>query len=345
MNNYNAKSVLQSIPKRSRAMFSRRNALWCLLFAGLGSAVWFVGCSRAPDPWESKPTPHVLVSVPPLYSFAKSVAGNHGDVKCLCTENGPHHFDYSQTDLFILRGATRYFTIGLNLDDKFSDKMMKATETSADKQIELGEKLPKNLQLAAGHEHDEKEGKKDEHDHGDIDPHVWLGTPQAIQMVEMIRDELKKADPANAADYDKNAAAYVKELKKLHEDGLALLKGKTNKKIISFHESLGYFAKEFGIDIVDVIEDIPSSEPDISKIRKLVNECKEKDVRVIAVEPQYPTSTSAAALLKELKDAGKTDVQLVEIDPLETAAAKDLAADLYIKTMRMNLENLAKSLP
>lgn len=333
-------------------MFSRRNVLIGLLFAGMGSAVWFVGCSRAPDPWEGKPTPHVLVSVPPLYSFAKSVVGNHGDVKCLCTVDGPHHFEYSQTDLFVLRGATCYFTIGLGLDDKFSDKMMKATESKPDKMIELGEQLPKDLKLAARHDDDEKEGKKDEkegkkdeHEHGDIDPHVWLGTPQAIQMVEMIRDELKKVDPANAADYDKNAAAYVKELKKLHEEGTAMLKGKTNKKIISFHESLGYFAKEFGIDIVDVIEDIPASEPDVAKIRKLVNECKEKDVRVIAVEPQYPTKTAAATIKRELEAVGKTDVKLVEIDPLETASANELTADLYVKTMRMNLENLAKNLP
>src|SRR5438132_813596 len=108
-------------------MLSRRIFLLSTIFVGLGSAVWLIGCSRAPDTWESKPKPHVLVSVPPLYSFAKSVAGEHGSVKCLCMDTGPHHFDFSTTDLFLLRGATRYFTIGLNLDDKFSDKMMKAT--------------------------------------------------------------------------------------------------------------------------------------------------------------------------------------------------------------------------
>ena len=83
-------------------MITRRNVLLLLLFPALGTVIWFVGCSAAPDPWGGKPTPHILVSVPPLYSFAKSVAGDHGEVKCLCTETGPHQFVASTTDTRML---------------------------------------------------------------------------------------------------------------------------------------------------------------------------------------------------------------------------------------------------
>ena len=44
-------------------MFSRRTALLLLLLCGLGSAVWVAGCSEAKDPWEGKPTPHLVVTV------------------------------------------------------------------------------------------------------------------------------------------------------------------------------------------------------------------------------------------------------------------------------------------
>jgi zinc transport system substrate-binding protein len=326
-------------------MFTRRNVMSLLFLFGVGTVAWVAGCSPAPDPWAGKPTPHILVSVPPLYSFAKSVAGEHGDVKCLCTITGPHHYEYSTTDLRTLRGATRFFSVGLTLDDKFSDAMMTATNTNADVHVELGDKLTHKLPLRGkeANHHDGKDQHGHEH-HGDFDPHVWLGTPQAIEMVEQIRDELKKVDPANAADYDKNAAAYIKELQKLHDDGVALLKDKKNKKIISFHESLGYFAKEFDIEIVDVIEDFPGHESDVKKINQLIRECKDNDVRVIAVEPQYPTTTAAGTLLDRLKEEGKSNVKLVEIDPLETAKENELSADLYTKTMRENLKQLADNL-
>ena len=74
----------------------------------------------------------------------------------------------------------------------------------------------------------------------------------------MIRDELKTIDSAHAEDYDKNADTYIKSLKKLHSDGKDKLKDKKNRKIIAFHESLGYFAKSFELTIVDAIEVAPA---------------------------------------------------------------------------------------
>jgi ABC-type Zn uptake system ZnuABC Zn-binding protein ZnuA len=319
---------------------NRRAVLSFLVVGSVGFVIWVAGCSDAPPVW-TKPEPHILVSVPPLYSFAKSVAGEHGEVQCLCKETGPHHFDNSDRDMRLLNGATRFFTVGLGLDDKFSDKMFKASDkkSATDVYIKLGEKLDDKLKLEG--EHDEKDaGHAHKHQ---TDPHVWLGNKQAIAMVEMIRDELKKADPKNKDAYDKNAKAYIEELEKLKKEGDELLKHAKERKIISFHESLGYFAKDFDIDIVDVIEEGPGDEPGSKKMNDLIARCKEHKVRLIAVEPQYPTTGAATVLTRELKREG-IEVKLVEIDPLETASEKDLSAGLYIKVMRENLENLSKAL-
>jgi zinc transport system substrate-binding protein len=324
-------------------MFTRRTVLSCLVVAALGSAVWLAGCSEAKDPWEGKPSPHVLVTVPPLYSFAKNVAGDHGSVICLCTETGPHHYEASTTDLRTLRGASVFFTVGLGLDDKFTDPMVNTTDKK-DARVKLGEQLPAALKLKPRPEDKEEVANQAPEHHGEVDPHVWLGTPQAIKMVEQIRDELKKADKDHAKDYDQNAEAYVKELKKLHDDGAEMLKG-GKKRIISFHDSLEYFAKEFDIEIVGVIEKGPGQEPGGKEMRELVEKCVKEDVRIIAVEPQYPKTSAAATILAELKKNGKTDVALVEIDPLETAKANELSAELYVKTMRQNLKNLSDKLP
>jgi ABC-type Zn uptake system ZnuABC Zn-binding protein ZnuA len=162
-------------------------------------------------------------------------------------------------------------------------------------------------------------------------------------MVAGIRDEMKRIDPAHAADYDARAAAYVAKLEKLEKDGIDMLKDKKERKIVAFHDSLRYFGDTFGITIADFIQPEPGVDPSGSQMKKLIEQCKSSNIRIIAVEPQYPRNTSAATILKELRDAG-VDAQFVEIDPLETADEAELTPDLYERKMRSNLENLAKAL-
>jgi len=105
-----------------------------------------------------------------------------------------------------------------------------------------------------------------------------------------------------------------------------------------------YFARTFGIEIVDVIQKTPGKEPTGKSIEKLVAACVEYKVRVIAVEPQYSGQASATRILEELKRKGIPDPVLVEIDPLETAQPIDLNPGWYEAKMRINLENLAKAM-
>jgi zinc transport system substrate-binding protein len=339
-------------------MFWRRLGLYLVLPACLTALLAVSGCITAPDPWPpgSKP-PRVLVTIPPLYSFVKNVAGDHATIRCLCTTTGPHHYESdSVQDAMQLRTANLFLAIGLGLDEKFADRMAEHSQNPNLRYIRLGNSLPAKLKLKTeDHDEDEKDHKdhKDHqdhkdahgHEHGEFDPHVWLGIEQAKNMVEQIRDALKVADPdtQHAKDYDANAAKYLETLEKLREDGKKSLKDKKNLKIISFHESLEYFEKSFGIDIVGVIERAPGSTPTSGDINDLVKLCKEKDVRVIAVEPQYASNNVAAQLQKEL---GGGKVLLVEVDPLETAEEKELkSAKWYEERMRANIDNLAKALP
>jgi ABC-type Zn uptake system ZnuABC Zn-binding protein ZnuA len=106
------------------------------------------------------------------------------------------------------------------------------------------------------------------------------------------------------------------------------------------------------VEIVDVLEITPGAEASQKHLMKLVKECKEKDVRVIAVEPQYPQESSAKQLLQAVKEKNK-DIDHVVIDPLETTEKQDLkedekelkSPDWYEKKMRENLQKLAKALP
>jgi ABC-type Zn uptake system ZnuABC Zn-binding protein ZnuA len=208
----------------------------------------------------------------------------------------------------------------------------------------VAEAIPKELRLKmAEHDHDHAHDGAGHHHHGEHDPHTWLGVPQAIKMVEQIRATLQKVDPANKEKYAERAQKFIDEINALHAYAKEKLAGKMNRQLVTMHESLGYFAKSFDLDIVGSIQPGPNVEPDQRSTAELAELCKKKDVRVIAIEPQYNVNT-AESLQRELARKG-VKVELVEIDPFETADPKELDANLYIKVMKRNIDNLAKSLP
>jgi zinc transport system substrate-binding protein len=329
----------------------RRRATEALVIAAalvLGSVA---GCARSTPAWQNRGgPPRVVVTIPALDNFVRNVGGEHVGIVCLCTDKGPHHYEYTPEDALLLRDADLFFAVGLTLDDKFADPIQTESHNARLRYVKLGERLPKKLLMASEeHEHGKEEAKHEhDHEHGEYDPHVWLGIPQAVAMVEIIRDELKAVDAAHADDYDKNAAEYIKKLNKLHDDGKAKLKDKKNRKLIAFHESLGYFAQSFDLKIVDTIEVAPGQEPSPNHIKNLKTKCEKEDIHVIAVEPQYNQGSAAKVLKDEVKN-----VDLVEVDPLETGATKELDKDgkelknkdWFEKKMQQNLDALAKSLP
>lgn len=308
------------------------------------------GCRKAEDPWKEVaggPT-RILVTIPPLYCFTKAVAGDDAAVVCLLDKQGPHGYEPAADDSLKARGADLFFYVGMDIDD-FAQKVVNASGNQKIELVAVAEKaLPKKMLLAAdahGHDHEEMEkgGEHHHHHHGEHDPHVWLGVPQAIKMVEFIRDKLQIVNPAKKAGFAQRAAAYVKQLQELEKLAEKALAGKKNRKFIATHDALRYFASGFKLEVLDSIQPRPGMEAEAAKLLKLVKLCEKENVRVIAVEPQYPR-TAAENLAAQLKRKDIT-IKLADVDPLETVPAGELEPRYYLDRMRANIDNLAKALP
>jgi zinc transport system substrate-binding protein len=311
--------------------------------AGLAAGVLLGGCARKTDTaWPDKPGPKVLTSFPPIQCFALNVAGDDATVKVILTSEGAHHHgDPSTNHLKLAAHADVLFYNGLSLDNTIASKVRSASGNPKLALIALGDALDQKalLEGECHHEGGHKEGE--EHDHG-TDPHVWLSPKHAKTMVGVIRDELKRLDPAHAAGYDSRAAAYVAKLDQLEQDGLALLKDKADKKILTHHDALQYFSQAFGLKLIDFIQ-TADVEPGSKDLEKIIKQAKKYGVRVIAVEPQFNRNTAAAVILAALKKEG-IDAVFAEVDTLEAADEADITPDFYERKMRTNLENLAKAL-
>jgi zinc transport system substrate-binding protein len=326
---------------------TRRGALTlAAMCGGVGLLMLVPGCSSTGDPWAGQTGQvRAVVTIAPLYSLVKAVGGDRVAVKCLCTTTGPHHFQADTRDVSMFKTAHLFFAVGLSLDDTFADQLHAMSRRRDLPFVKLGGRLPISQLLETEHEHVHADGAK--HVHGKYDPHVWLGIPEMIAMADVVRDELTTTDPPGAEEYKKRAEAFKDRLRTLDKDGKTLLKPKTNKRIVSSHEALGYFARSFGLEIAGTIQPWPGESPTGNHLKELVKLCsdKAKPVAAITIEPQYKGSGAPRVLRDAIKEV---KVPLVEIDPLETADEAELmkkGSTWYEDKMRANLKALADALP
>lgn len=299
---------------------------------------WGIGCnSAANDPWEPRSgKPRVLTSIVPLHCFTALIAGDDADVRCLLTTKGPHDFQPSAHDARLLSGADLFIVNGLGLEE-FLDPLIRSAGNRKMKLVKTGERIPANLL---------KKADGTPHYHGDqlvshkgTDPHVWLGVPQAVHQIEAIRDALCDVDPAHAAGYRTRATALVKRLEKLQADNNQDMPD-LGGGLVSFHNSFQYFGDSYKIPIVGSIRGLRGEQVGEAELLQQANDFRKKDVRIIAVEPQYPKQV-AENLAKSMGGS----VQVIELDPIETgklAEGRDNYVDpeWYFDRMAKNLANV-----
>lgn len=169
---------------------------------------------------------------------------------------------------------------------------------------------------------------------GTPNPHIFAGISGAMDQVRNIAAGMEKADPAQAQQYRKNAGIYLARLDSLKSRMHLALKDIKNRDIITFHEAFPYFAREFGLNILAVIEREPGSEPSAGELAQTIGIIRKNKVQAIFAEPQYP-ARSAEAISRE------TGAKVYTLDPAVTGP---MEPDAYIKVMEKNLEVLGRAL-
>jgi len=227
-----------------------------------------------------------------------------------------HDYQLMTEDMKTLENADAFVINGAGMED-FMDKV---TEQQ------------KNLKVI-----DASRGIKLIHDEEGDNPHVWLSVTDAIQQVRNIADQLKEADPAHADAYEKNAAAYIEKLTSLKTEMHAALDNVPHKDIVTFHEAFPYFAEEFHLNIIGVVEREPGTEPTPTELQETIEQVKGLSAKVLFTEPQY--SPAAAETI-----ARETGAKIYTLDPVVTGEATPAAKDAYLDTMRKNMNTLKEAL-
>ena len=228
-----------------------------------------------------------------------------------------HDYQLMTEDMKTLEKADAFVINGAGMED-FMDKV-----TEQQKKLKVID-ASRGIELI----HDDEEGDN---------PHVWLSVTDAITQVRNIADQLKEADPAHAAAYEKNAVAYIEKLTSLKSEMHAALDNVPHKDIVTFHEAFPYFAKEFHLNIIGVVEREPGTEPTPTELQETIEQVNALPTKVLFTEPQY--SPAAAETI-----ARETGAKIYTLDPVVTGEATPAAKNAYIDTMKKNMKTLQEAL-
>jgi zinc transport system substrate-binding protein len=263
----------------------------------------------------------IVTSFYPIYIAAINVAKDIPTAEVLNMTSAQtgclHDYQLKPQDLKTLQSANAFIVNGAGMES-FLDEVL-----SKQKSLKIIE-ASKGINLL-----------KDEN--GEENPHVWVSMTNAITQVRNIADELSQLNPENANQYKSNAAAYIAKLEALNNKMHRSLDTIKNKDIITFHEAFPYFAKEFNLNIVAVIEREPGTAPTPKELEDIITLVKNSNVKALFSEPQYEAKAASTI-------ANETDAKVYSLDPAVTGEAKKEAFNDYINIMETNLKTLEEAL-
>ena len=282
------------------------------------------GCSNGantPDVASTVKQIKVITSFYPMYvhtiNICKGIAGVNV-VNLTKPQTGCLH-DYAITtdDMKTLESGQVFVINGLGIEN-FMDKVLGQMPNL--KIVEAS----KNIELI-----------KDDSGESEYNPHVWVSLSDAMIQVRNIAQQLCEINPENAEKYKSNAELYAIKLQAESYNMHKFLDGIKNRNIVTFHKAFPYFAKEFNLNIVAVVEREPGTDPSPKELTEAIKIVKESKTKAIFAEPQYP-SKAADMIAKE------TGAKVYLLDPAVTGEANG-DYDAYLKIMDKNFKVLEEA--
>lgn len=254
---------------------SRVKTLCAILWLGAGLLSGLVGA------------PLKVSALHPLMAdLARQVGGERVKVFDLVEEGGnPHRFEPRPADLKQMQGSALVLAGGKNLENYLERIRQNLVGVTV---VEVGRTIPS---LTVGK--DSVYTCCPSHGPGAIDPHWWHGVENMRRAARVVAKSLGEKDPEGKSYYEGNANAYGKRLESLKKwaKGELAKVPRGQRKLVTAHNAFGYFAKEFGFEVIAVAGLNHEQNNTPQDQAKTIDSVRKSGVR--AVFPEYGSGTKS----------------------------------------------------
>jgi zinc transport system substrate-binding protein len=272
----------------------------------------------------------IVAAFYPLQFVAQRVAGDHATVTSL-TQPGAEPHDLELTPRQVASLTTANLVIYQKGFQAAVDEAVTQSENA--NVIDAAAVVPpRPLPLTDG---DLDHGVRPEHDHSDLDPHVWLDPTALARIARAVERRLSTIDPTHATDYKRNADSLGNDLDDLDRSFRSGLAHCVRTEFMTTHAAFGYLAERYHLRQIAISGISPDLEPSPARIAEVQQQAQVRGITTIFSE----TLVSPAVAQAIAGDLGlSTDV----LDPLEGITTQSRGHD-YLSVMSANLAALRKA--
>jgi manganese/zinc/iron transport system substrate-binding protein len=274
----------------------------------------------------------VVATTSILADTVRRVGGDHVTVDGLMGPGiDPHRYSPQPADVDKLHGADLILFHGLHLEGKMDDLL---TRNPPRKAVAVCESIPLSRLKSGGD--------------GPHDPHVWMDPQLWIVVVGMVRDALITADPAHREDYEKNTAAYIGEIRKLHEENLKLFAALPAEKrvLVTSHDAFGYFGDAYGLTVRGLQGISTAAETSTKDVEDLTDFLGTRKVPAVFAETSVPPKGLETVLAAVKRKYGHTVRLVGEESALYSDALGEpgTGGETYLGMIRHNVAAIVNGL-
>ncbi|MEH2450727.1 metal ABC transporter substrate-binding protein [Nostoc sp.] len=280
----------------------------------------------------------VVTTVAPLTNIVSNIAGDRLEIKGIIPEGTDSHtFEPRPSDADILSKANLIIANGLHLESP-TEKLAIASKPKETKIFELGSKTITQGQWLFDFSFPKEKG--------DPNPHLWVNTKYAEAYAKLAAEQLTTLDPAGKDYYATNLKNYLQRLEALDKatrEIVASIPAK-NRKLLTYHDSWAYWAREYGFQVIGAIQPSDFKEPSAKDVAKLIDQVRKVGVPAIFGSEVYPSKVEEQiAREANVKTANTAD------DELPGKGSANAIEDTnpehtYIGMMANNMRIIASSL-
>jgi zinc/manganese transport system substrate-binding protein len=236
-------------------------------------------------------TLNVVATLPDLASLATEIGGDAVTVKCIGKPNeDPHYVQAKPSFIVTLNNADVLVENGLELEIGWLPALVDQTRNE---KIRVG--APGRIVAADGVPLLEIPTEAVTRAMGDVhpggNPHFSIDPENGKIMAKNIAEGLSRVAPEKAADFHANLDKLLARIDQAEAACLKTMEPYRGSKVVTYHKSLSYFCRRFGLVEVGTVEPKPGIPPSASHVTEMIAQMKSDNVRLILMEPWHERRT------------------------------------------------------
>jgi manganese/iron transport system substrate-binding protein len=281
----------------------------------------------------------VVTTVAPLTSIVLQIGGNriylHGIVP---PGVNSHTYEPKPSDAVVLGRADIFIMNGAHLEGT-SEAIALENLPDPSKIYKLADNTLQGDDEESGFLYDFSFPRSE----GSPNPHLWMNPLYALHYAELIRDWLTQNDPANGDYYAANFEAFRAVIEQLdaaiRQDQATV--PEQNRKLLTYHDSWAYWAREYGWTVIGAVQPSDFSEPSAQDVADLIDQIREEGVPVVFGSEVFPSDT-LETIAEE--SGAEFEEQLSDDDPPgEQDAENHTYVGMVVEDMRIMFTRLGGS--